>query len=302
MNWLRFLSVTVIALGPVGCAQTESAGERASARRNEVEAVSDKRVIENIEYVPNASSRQKLDLYLPANSKSPVPVVLWIHGGGWSAGSKAKPAAVRLTERGYAVASIGYRLSDEAIFPAQAHDVNAALRWIRANDAKYNIDGTRVAVWGASAGGQLALLLGVGNNVAELEGEVETNPKDQLPIRCVIDYFGTVEFRKPKEFPLNNNRIKYLGGKSEDKPQLAALATPITHVTPDDAPVLIVHGDADKTVTISHSKALEESLKAAGVTVKFITVPGAGHGGDKFHTPEVNAEVDAFLDRYLRKN
>lgn len=300
MNWLRILSVTVIALGTLGCgAKNTSPGERASARGNEVATAPDTRVIENIEYVANGSNRQKLDLYLPANSKSPVPVVLWIHGGGWSAGSKAKPAAVRLTERGYAVASIGYRLSDEAIFPAQAHDVNAALRWIRANDAKYNIDGTRVAVWGASAGGQLALLLGVGNNVAELEGTVEESAKDKLPVRCVIDYFGTVEFRKPKDFPLNNNRIKYLGGKSEDKPQLAALATPITHVTPDDAPVLIVHGDADKTVTISHSKALEESLKAAGVTVKFITVPGAGHGGDKFHTPEVNAEVDAFLAKYL---
>ena len=115
-----------------------------------------------------------------------------------------------------------------------------------------------------------------------------------------MDYFGTVEFRKPKEFPLNNNRIKYLGGKSEEKPQLAALATPLSHITPDDAPVLILHGDADNTVTISHSQALLAALQSAGVEVKMITIPGAGHGGEKFHTPEMNAAVDEFLDQHLK--
>jgi acetyl esterase/lipase len=255
---------------------------------------------------PGAHERQTLDLYLPhvdAGAK-PVPVVVWIHGGRWNAGDKSRPPAERLLERGFAVASINYRYASQAIFPAQVHDAKAAVRFLRGNAARYGIDPDRVAAWGASAGGQLALLLGVGAGVAELEGTLGQHLEQPSGVRCVVDSFGTVEFRDPRAFPLNDNRLRLLGGNPDDDPAVAAraaLATPLTHVTPDDAPVLILHGDADRTVTISHSHALHKALRAAGVEVRMVVIPGAGHGGEKFQTPEIDRAVDEFLDAHLRR-
>ncbi|MCS7032436.1 MAG: alpha/beta hydrolase, partial [Phycisphaerae bacterium] len=160
------------------------------------------RLLEDLSYVPEGHPRQKLDLYLPPKPETPLPVVVWIHGGGWSSGSKDNPPAVRLTSQGYAVASINYRLTDSATFPAQIHDAKAAIRWLRAHADHYGLDPARIGVWGASAGGQLALLLGVGADVPELEGTLGEHRDQSSRVACVVDYFGTVEFRKPKEFPL----------------------------------------------------------------------------------------------------
>ncbi|HRK32111.1 MAG TPA: alpha/beta hydrolase [Tepidisphaeraceae bacterium] len=254
----------------------------------------------DLAYVPDGHARQRLDLYLPPARSGKVPVVVWIHGGGWSSGSKARPAATRLLDRGYAVASVGYRLTDTATAPAQINDCAAAIRFLRGNADRFGIDADHIGVWGASAGGNLALLIGVGADVAPLQGGEGGFNALSSRVNCVIDYFGTVEFRNPKQFPINENRIKYLGGLPEERPEIAALVTPITHVTPDDAPTLIVHGDADNTVPINHSQAMAQAFAAAGVTFEFVTVPGGKHGGEAFATPDVNAKVDAFLDRYLK--
>jgi acetyl esterase/lipase len=308
MAQFRFYWTCVLVLFAIGCASeskpaapVQTAATQPSTQRAAVDDLPPGAVVHrNLAYVANGHERQSLDLYLPPNRAGRVPVVIWLHGGGWSSGNKSRTPAVRLLQRGYAVASVGYRLTDVATFPAQIHDCKAAVRFLRGSASKYGLDTERIGVWGASAGGNLALLLGVGSNVSNLEGIEGDFDNQTSVVACVVDYFGTVEFRNPKEFPLNNNRIKYMGGTSEEKPEIAALVTPLTHISADDAPVLIVHGDKDNTVPINHSRALESALKAAGVEHQFLLIPGGGHGGDKFHTAEVNAIVDAFLDRHLK--
>lgn len=257
------------------------------------------RTLVDLPYVRDGHERHVLDLYLP-DSSTPAPVVIWVHGGGWDAGDKKNSPARRLVDRGYAVASINYRYSRHAIFPAQIHDVKAAVRFLRANAGEYNLDPDRFAAWGASAGGHLVALLGVSGGIGELEGDLGDHRDVPSNVQAVIDWFGASELRKPDELPLNNNRIKLLGGRSEEKPELAALASPLAFVSPGDPPFLIMHGDQDKTVDLEHSIRLERALREANVPVTLIVLPGAGHGGDRFQEPPMQAAVDEFLDRTLR--
>lgn len=252
----------------------------------------------DIPYVEGGHERQVLDLFLPAAAE-PTPLVIWVHGGGWNAGDKSRNPARRLVEQGYAVAGVNYRYSRHAIFPAQIHDVCAAVRFLRANHRKYNLNPDRFAAWGASAGGHLVALLGVAGDVPEIAGREGSYPGESSRVQAVIDWFGATELRKPDELPLNSNRIKLLGGRSEEKPELAALASPLAFVSPGDTPVLIMHGDRDGTVDLEHSRRFEQALRAAGVDVTLVVVEGAGHGGDKFYTPEMKRAVDAFLSRTI---
>lgn len=255
--------------------------------------------ISDLWYVENGHERQKLDLYLPAAAQTrDVPLVIYIHGGGWRLGDRKQPPAAMLLSHGYAVASIEHRYTTDAIFPSQIHDVKAAVRWLRAHARDYRLDGSRFAAWGASSGGHLALMLGVSPDIRSLDGD-GGNLDQSSRVQCVIDFYGTVEFRKPIEFPLNENRLRALGGTPGERPELAALVTPITHVTPDDAPVLIVHGEADPVVAIAHSEAIAAALKAVNVEVRFIRVPNGGHGGSEFTRESIHAEVFQFLDRHL---
>lgn len=266
----------------------------------EPDVLADVEMRRDIPYVSDGHPRQTFDLYLPRQRTGKLPVVVWIHGGGWSGGSKRPTPCAKLVDRGYAVASVGYRLTDVATFPAQIHDCAAAVRYLRGNADQLGIDPDRIGAIGSSAGGNLGLLLAVGGGVDALAGDLGDHNDQSSRINCLVDFFGTVEFRKPQEFPLNNNRIKYLGGTPAEQPERAALVTPLTHVSMDDSPVLIIHGDADRTVTISHSRALESALALAGVEHELVLVPGGGHGGEKFNTPEVLAKVHDFLDRHLK--
>ena len=128
-------------------------------------------VLKDLPYVENGHARNKLDLYLPKDAKGPLPVVVWVHGGAWRAGSKDGCRAAWLTGKGYAVASINYRLSQHAVFPAQIEDCKAAIRWLRANAGKYHFDPDHIGVWGESAGGHLVALLGTTGGAKELEGK-----------------------------------------------------------------------------------------------------------------------------------
>lgn len=283
---MRWLAAAVVWLSVAGCAA--SAREPAVAPREYL----------NVPYVVNGHERQVLDLFLPGGTK-PAPLVIWVHGGGWNAGDKSNNPARRLVERGYAVAGINYRYSRHAIFPAQMEDVQSAVRFLRAHAAKYHLDPNRFAAWGASAGGHLVALLGTAGDAPEFDGEQGSPPDTSARVQAVIDWFGASEMRKPDELPLNNNRINLLGGKSQEKPDLAALASPLAFVSPDDPPFLIMHGDADKTVDIEHSRRLEQALRDAGVAVTLIVLPGAGHGGDRFYEPEQIEAVNRFLDSTL---
>lgn len=301
------LLLGAIVAGAVGCAggappTTRAAADTAATTRPAVAAPREAREYLDLPYVRDGHERQVLDLHLPATpaGAAPAPLVVWVHGGGWDAGDKKNSPAKRLVERGYAVASINYRYSRHAIFPAQIHDVQSAVRYLRANAKQYDLDPDRFVAWGASAGGHLVALLGTAGDAAELEGDPGDHPGVSARVQAVIDWFGASELRKPQELPLNNNRIKLLGGRSEDKPELAALASPLAFVSAGDPPFLIMHGDKDKTVDLEHSVRLERALRDAGVEVTLVVIPGAGHGGDRFYEPQYIDTVDRFLDAHLR--
>lgn len=233
----------------------------------------------NLEYVKGGHERNKLDLYLPEKADAPLPVLVWIHGGAWKAGSKDRCPLVSMTAKGYAVASINYRYLEHGDFPAQIEDCKAAIRWLRANAKKYNFDSEHIGVMGASAGGHLASLLGVASDAKDLEGQ-GGNAEQSSKVQAVVSLFG------PLGIP-SRNRAK---------------GQVLPYVTKDDAPFMLVHGDADKTVPFSQSEKLDEALKKAGVEVTFVPIKGAGHGGAQFQSAEMNEKYQAFFDKHLKKS
>ncbi len=246
--------------------------------------------------------RNKLDITLPKSDK-PLPLVIWVHGGGWEAGDKAFNPGVILLSQGYAVASINYRYSKQAVFPAQLHDCKAAVRFLRDNAKKYNLDANAFGVWGASAGGHLVALLGTTGDVPDLEGDATT--KTSSKVQAVCDWFGPTDLVKLAPMSAASSPItKLLGGSTTDKADLATLANPITHITKNDAPFLTFHGDADRLVPASQSELLHAALTKAGVESEFVLLKGADHGGKEFQAQVGNAEnrkkLLAFLDRHLK--
>jgi acetyl esterase/lipase len=256
----------------------------------------------DLEYVPNGHERQKLDLYVPEKASAPVPVIVWIHGGAWLGGSKDRPPALPLIARGYAVASINYRLSQHARFPAQIEDCKAAIRWLRANAATYNLDADHIGVWGASAGGHLVALLGTTGGVARLEGK-GPNAEQSSRVQAVVDFFGPTDFTKMggRHDRPDSPEAKLLGGPVQDNKEKAAEANPITYVSKDAAPFLILHGDRDDVVPFGQSELLAEALRKAGVVVTLKKIEGAGHGGPQFGAPENRRLIEEFFDKHLKK-
>jgi acetyl esterase/lipase len=257
-------------------------------------------------YVENGHDRQKLDLYVP-EALEPLPVIIWIHGGGWQGGSKdgCPPLRAGYTEQGYAVASIGYRLSGHAVFPAQIEDCKAAIRWLRAHDAEYNLDPDRFGVWGSSAGGHLVALLGTSGDVEEFD--VGPNLDQSSRVQAVCDYYGPTDFkafvttpRYERHAQAEAPEAKLIGGAVLENPDKVKRVNPITYVSKDDPPFLIVHGDQDGTVPHNQSELLFEALKKTGVPVHFHTIHGAGHGGPGFNEAVIGDMVREFFERKLK--
>jgi acetyl esterase/lipase len=259
------------------------------------------------------SGAQRLDLYLPPTGEGPFPVVVWVHGGGWQGGDKRlgpSSPALALRARGFAVASVNYRLSGEATFPAQIHDVKAAVRWLRANAARHRLDGARMGAWGVSAGGHLAALLGTSGGVAELEGSALGNATHSSRVAAVVDWYGPADFPNFAAHGLaaGCGAVRslaelgaLLGGPPSQWPEAARLASPVTWVSADDPPFLIQHGTEDCTVPWPQSKALHDALAAAiGPTRVSLKLLRAGHGGPPFQADSTLAPITAFLEAHLR--
>ena len=260
--------------------------------------------LKDLEYGKGSGRTMLLDLYLPENGDKPLPLIIWIHGGAWKTGSKDNPSqALRFTAEGYAVAHVGYRLSQEAKFPAQINDCKAAVRWLRANAAKYNLDSNKFAAWGGSAGGHLVALLGISGGVTELEGN-DNDLKESSRVQAVVDWFGPTDFLHigDAESDIHHTgpdspESKLIGGALLENKDAAAKASPITYVSKDAPPFLIMHGDRDRTVPFNQSELLYAALKKAGVDVTFVPMKGAGHG---FGGPEAITPVQDFLKRCLK--
>jgi acetyl esterase/lipase len=259
-------------------------------------------VLRDQPYFVNWHPRQKLDLYVPQQADHPLPLIIWIHGGAWLEGSKDEYAPLEYLAERYAVASINYRLSQHAIFPAQIEDCKAAVRWLRANAQKYNLDPQRFAAWGASAGGHLAAMLGVTGDVTDFE--IGENLGVSSRVQAVVDYFGPTDFlqmdthRTLDGVPhdeAHSPESLLVGGWIRENPGRVARANPLTYVTARAAPFLIVHGDHDPLVPHHQSELLEAALQKAGVPVTFYTVQGGGHGG--FTDPHVPEVTKKFLEK-----
>jgi len=234
----------------------------------------------------------ELDLWLPPDDSSPVPVVLFLHGGGWRVGSRRTLGPMyagqdptpfeRMAQAGIAVASADYRLSGEAVWPAQLHDAKAAVRWLRARAGELGIDPERIAAWGESAGGHLAALLGLTAGDPALEGDVGVTgpPSDVVAVAAwyaPTDLVGFVDDSDGDPADATTREALLLGGTAVSRPGIAAQAGPVTHVSPDAPPVLLLHGAADRFVPCVQSERLYAALVEAGADVELDVYEDAVH-------------------------
>ena len=305
LEWWQLVVVSaivlavVLGLGNYALAQQDKAALRPIGR-----LFTGGPTYKDVEYVPGGHERQKLDIYLPRDAdEKALPLIIWIHGGAWRAGSKKNCPAKRFVQKGYAVASINYRLSRHALFPAQIEDCKAAVRYLRANAGRYGFDPNRFGVWGSSAGGHLAALLGTTGGLKEFEkGQ---NLEVSSRVQAVCDYFGPTDFtlmssfwsRMDHDAPTSPESL-LIGGPVQENKEKSQRANPVRYVTSDDPPFLIVHGDKDPLVPHNQSEILYRALQKARVKSKFHTVVGGGHGG--FKDPIVEQMVEDFFEKHLK--
>ena len=298
------LLIALLAVAAIAQPQQSVRPPRPGARRA-ASLPEGTKAVRDIAYVTNGHERQKLDLFIPAGATNPLPLIVWIHGGAWKAGSKDQCPALRYLERGYAVASINYRLSQHAIFPAQIDDCKAAVRWLRADAEENHLDPERFAAWGSSAGGHLVALLGTSGGVKDFEtGE---NLKFSSRVQAVVDFFGPTDFTQMSKYSLPNAPFDHdaadspesqlIGGAIQQNKDKAAKASPLTYVSKDDPPFLIMHGNRDNLVPHQQSELLRDALQKANVPVTLKIIEGAGHG---FGGRDIDAQVAEFFERQLR--
>jgi len=266
------------------------------------------------------SATQKLDLYIPNEGTGPFPVIVEIHGGGFIMGGKSGDISPMLegVKRGYAVASINYRLSGEAIFPAAVNDVKAAIKFLRANAVKYNLDPGKFATWGGSAGGNLSALAAMSGDVASLADPSLGNATVSDAVQAGVDWFGPIYFSTmDAEFKAlgtsgamgatnasSSAESKYLGkviGTPEAQPLVEA-ASPLTYITKKAPPLYIQHGTVDRNIPITQSVTFAAKLASVigADKVVFEKIEGAAHGGSQFNSAENAAKILDFLDKYLK--
>jgi acetyl esterase/lipase len=238
----------------------------------------------DIVYVEAGDYPLTLDMAIPKGLSKPAPVVVHIHGGGFQNGQKNTRYALRYAKAGFIGVSINYRLSRVAPFPAAVHDCKAAIRWLRANAQKYHIDPDHIGVWGTSAGGNLAAILGTSAGDPYLEG-YGGNREYSSEVQAVVDHHGPTDFLKltrssyrKQDGLLNSPESRYLGGLFTLIPDQVRRANPVTYVDKNDPPTLIFHGEEDYFVVINQSEMLYNALKTAGASAELVRVINGGHG------------------------
>ena len=258
----------------------------------------------DIEYAKVGDVSLKLDLHRPQGERPPV--IVYVHGGAWRGGSKEDVPIGSLMERGYAIASVNYRLSTQAVFPAQVHDIKAAIRFLRANAGVYHINADKIVIIGSSAGGHLAALVGVTNGVEALEGTVGEHLEQSSDVQGIVSFFGASNLQTilsqstAHGLSVRIPALKLLLGDTPDKkPELARLASPVEHLDKNDPPLLMIHGDADPQMPPQQSDELAKGYRGLGLPMTLIVMPGSRHGGAEFYDDERTVIVSKFLDKVL---
>jgi acetyl esterase/lipase len=248
-----------------------------------------------------------LDLYMPVGVENP-PLVVWVHGGAWQSGTKS-PAPMEFVRSGFATASIDFRQSTQARFPAQVHDIKAAIRFLRARAATYGYRTDRVAIAGSSSGGHLVTLVGVTNGHVELEGNVGEHRDQSSAVQAILDYYGATNLTSilaqstPFGLGVREPALQLLLGglpdANEETRRLARLASPVFHVDVGDPPIQIFHGDQDPQMPINQSHEIHGAYKRLGLDASLDVVYGSAHGGAAFMSGEQLDRALAFLRRTI---
>ena len=261
----------------------------------------------DIEYARIDGQPLLLDLYLAPVAEAPTPLIIWVHGGAWRAGSKADVPIQALVARGYSIASVDYRLSPVARFPAQVHDIKAAIRFLRAHAAQHRLDPQRFVIAGSSAGGHLAALVGVSNGHQELEGTVGEHLTISSDVQAIVSWFGASNLETilaqstPHGLSVRVPALELLlGGQPKDQPDLAKLASPVTHVDAHDPPLLLIHGDQDPQMPINQSHELEGAYQRVKRPCQFELIHHGAHGGPQFFDATRLEVMERFLNESLR--
>jgi len=262
-------------------------------------------VLRDIEYARAGELALKLDLHLP-RGKARAPLLVWVHGGAWRSGSKSNMPLAKLVEDGYAVASVDYRLSTQAKFPAQIHDLKAAVRFLRGHGLEWKLPVKKILMAGDSAGGHLAALVGVSNGHAELEGEVGRDRAQSSDVQGIISFYGganlttILQQSTPHGLSVRVPALELLlGGQPDEAPVLARLASPVFHVDKNDPPLLLLHGDQDPQMPVNQALELLGAYQKVKAQVQWEVVHGAAHGGAVFYDDERIAVVKKFLRRHF---
>ena len=267
-------------------------------------AQNDVTISKDIVYAIAEGKNLGLDIYISKSQKN-QPLIVWIHGGAWQTGSKDNPP-LGLMPYGYALASVNFRSSTEAKFPAQIHQIKAAIRFLRANALKYGYNADKIIVWGSSSGGHLAALVATTNDNTELEGKLGNHLQTTSAVQGGIDYYGPTNFLTilTQSTPHGLNvRLPalalLLGNTVENVKSLATLASPVHQVSDNDPPLFIVHGEQDIQVPINQSIELWTAYKAKNLKTQIEFVPDAGHSSPAYMKKELLDKIDAFLRKNL---
>ena len=298
-----FCVVAATALAGISAAEEKQPPKAAPLAASDVELIRD------VEFGKGGSRTLHMHIARPKGEiKNPLPAIVFVHGGAWRGGHRnaGLPFATGFAQQGFIGATIEYRFSQEAKFPAQIEDCKCAIRFLREHAAEYHIDPDRIGVMGASAGGHLVALLGTTANEKEFEG-TGGSEKFSSRVQAVCDWFGPADLTRMHEGKStidhaspNSPESLLIGGTAAENPDKAKRASPITYVSGDSAPILIMHGDQDQLVPVAQSESFAAALKKAGVDVTLHVIKGAGHGGPGFNTEDVRHEVQEFFNRHLK--
>ncbi len=262
-------------------------------------------IFRNIAFAQIGTQALRLDVHLP-RGRLRAPLIVWVHGGAWRSGSREEMPLGRLVEAGYAVACADYRLSTQAKFPAQVHDLKAAVRFLRGQNGPWSGAARKIVMAGDSAGAHLAALVGVSNGHADLEGEIGNHGGQSSAVQGIVSFCGGADLTTilqqstPHGLSVRVPALELLlGGQPADLPGLARLASPVFHVNSSDPPLLLLHGDQDQQMPVNQSLELRGAYQKAQAPVQLEIVHGAGHGGSVFYDEQRMALVKRFLRRHF---